>query len=338
MEFTKIKPRFSIPNLTTFTVTTLLLMPNISWAEVEVDIGGWLRAEYGVGERYEDDKGDNDTLGVSKAALSVTANHHNYEAVLVVGMSEMSGDSNANGDVTVKDAFIVWRELGGTDFTLSAGIQPLMFGLKASGYVDDRTLQGSLEFGGAGGFAVSNQAGPAIILEYNAGETLSWSFGAFDTTERKGAVGPVTEDGSTLAKNQFVQFKYDSDGLYGVAGVERRYIGGEVDDSKIIYDIGLGYNADTFDASLEYIHMDRGFVDLLDDEAYVIAEVAYHISKDTSVLLDWSTATESNIDTLRLSYTHQIDKALEFHVAYAIDDIPAGEDSDSLDFRLTYTF
>ena len=145
-----------------------------------------------------------------------------------------------------------------------------------------------------------------------------------------------------LSKNQFIQYKYEHDGLYGVVGFERRYVGGNVDKSKPIYDIGLGYKQEKYDFSLEWIHLDKAFVDTLNDEQYLIAEIAYHSSPSSSLMLGWSSATELDVSTIRLSYTYQIEDDLEFHIAYAVDDGVENDDGDdkvnSLDLRLTYSF
>jgi hypothetical protein len=56
----------------------------VSTDEIDLSIGGFIRADYGNGDHYPDSQG-NDRLGVTKAALAVTSTYQNVKGVFVIG-------------------------------------------------------------------------------------------------------------------------------------------------------------------------------------------------------------------------------------------------------------
>lgn len=319
----------------------LLLGSTASYTQevnLKLDIGGFIRTDYGNGDRYSKSGGE-DTLGVSKAALAVKGKYQNVDSVFVIGTENMTNNTTATGDVTVKDAFLVWKDIAGSKFKLSVGAQPILFGLKPNGYPGDRSLQGSIEYGGAGAFAVSNQAGPSIIAHYDFTPVTNLSFGAFDTDETTST--PKTTDGSTLSQNLFAQIRskdFFIKGLYGAIGYENRYVGATIDSSKPIFDIGLGFKNTLFDLSYEYIALDKNITNTTDDERYHIVELTVNPTKKLSLMLDWANADELNVDTIRAGFVYWINDRFDFHAEYSKDDPDVGNSVDSIDLRLTFSF
>ncbi len=313
----------------------------------DYDLGGWIRADYGNGDRYDPADGE-DTLGISQAALLGTWKYNNLEAVLLLGGTNLTADDNdGDGDFKIKDAFIVWSKIGGTQFRLTAGVQPLFFGLKPNGFPGDRSLQPSLEFGGAGGFAVSQQAGPSILLHYDVNELLTITGGFFDTSsstathfERTG-LGNI--DGSSLDSNYLVQFKLEptsgETGFFLFAGLAGRYIGSNIDSTKPILDLGVGYKGHKFDFSLEAIQLDQAFTDTADDEIYSIAELTLKPSERVSLYFDYGAAEEKNLETLRAGLKYKISSPLTFVAEYSEDELGSNAESiSSADVRLEFSF
>lgn len=308
----------------------------------EWSLNGWIWAEYGAGDRYSDADGE-DSLGISEGALLGTWKYENVQAVLLLGGRNLTGDGS-DGDFGIKDAFIIWDKIGGGALGLSAGVQPLFFGLKPNGFPGDRSLQPSLEFGGAGGFAVSQQAGPSVILHLDAGKRARLSGGAFDTSSTTAAyfaqTGLGSIDGSTIEKNYFVQLEFGSkeSGFYGVLGYEERYVGGAVDSSKPIVDVGLGFKGAALDLSVEVIQLDRTLTLTPDDEVYTIAELTITPNDRLGLLLDYAEAEEAQVETLRAGLTYRLQEPLLFHLEFSEDDFGDGNTVDSVDVRLEFNF
>ena len=310
----------------------------------EYEIGGWIRADYGNGDRYADADGE-DNLGVSQAALLGKWTYENLEAILLLGGTNLTADStDGDGDVGIKDAFIVWREIGGSGLTLSAGAQPLLFGLKPNGFPGDRSLQPSLEYGGAGGFAVAQQAGPSVILSYAAGDRVTLRGGLFDTSSSTAAYFEATGlggiDGSSVSKNYFAQLELqsgDEQGVYFALGYEGRYVGDEIDSTEPILDLGVGFKNKWFDLSVEYVQLDRNITRTLDDEAYGIAELTLMPTDRLQLYFDYAEAEERALETLRAGLRYQISKPLNFKFEYSEDELGNGS-IDGVDVRLELTF
>lgn len=313
----------------------------------ESSIGGWIRAQYGNGDRFPEEDGEDD-LGVQQAALLGKWTYKNLEAILLIGGTNLTSDDNDDdGDIRIRDAFIVWKEIGGSGLRLTAGVQPLFFGLKSNGFPGDRSLQPSIEFGGAGGFAVSQQAGPSVLLHYDVNDVFTISGGFFDTSSSTAAYFEQTGlgdiDGSSLDSNYILQAKLSphrgDTGFYFFAGLEGRYIGDEIDDTKAIVDLGFGYRARRFDISIEAVQLDEEFTRSADDEVYTIAELTLYPSERVSLYFDYAMADEAEIETLRAGLQYKIASPLTFTVEYSDDDLGPGFDSvSSGDVRLEFSF
>ena len=308
----------------------------------ELNFSGWVRADYGTGDRYSEASGE-DQLGVSQAALVANWKYDNVEAVVVLGATNLT-EGGSDGDVGIKDAFVVWHDIFGNNVDLSVGVQPLLFGLKSNGFPNDRSLQGSIEFGGAGGFAVSQQAGPSIIFTAPMGENFNLRAGLFDTSSSTAEyfenTGLGNIDGSSLTDNYFLQFTLGNKtekGFYGVLGFEGRYVGGATNDTQDILDIGFGYNFGQFDISLEHIQLDNQITNTIGDESYTVLETTYTHGNNW-YYIDYSEADEIDVSTLRAGFGHNINKHFSFRVEYSKDDHNLNNnDVDSIDFRLTFS-
>jgi hypothetical protein len=308
-----------------------------------VTFGGFIRADYGAGERYPQARGE-DRLGVSKAALAATVNYDRIKGVFVVGTERLTdGNPDNDGNVDIKDAFIVIGDDGKPGLSWSVGAQALLFGLKPNGYPGDRSLQPSIEYGGAGAFAVSQQAGPSLIGTYKFAAPLSVRFGAFDL-DADNAVGAIpADDGSRLTDNLFVQLRSDdlfATGLYATVGAESLYVGGAVDDTRRIFAAGLGWRQGMFDASVELLRLDSEIVGAPDDEQYLVAELTFLPNEQWTVYADWATASELDADTIRVGAHYELMRHLTFSAEYSKDDFgfSGARNVDSVDVRLTLAY
>lgn len=306
--------------------------------ELDISIGGFIRADYGNGDRYPENQGE-DRLGITRAALAATATYENVKGVFVVGTEVTSeADANTDGNVDIKDAFIVISELGGSPFNLSVGAQPLLFGLKPNGYPADHTIQASVEYGAGGGLAVANQAGPSIIVDANFG-AVNIRGGFFDVDSETSVT--LSDNGSALTDNFFVQ-AYFSDiagsGVYGVAGVETIYVD-EVNDAESITSIGLGWKNDVFDLSAEYITLDETINGTVDEETYTVVEAAFKVTKALNFYFDYSTADVAEFDTIRTGLNYDYNKHTVFTIEYSQDNFElSANDVDSVDLRIAINF
>lgn len=312
-------------------------------AKPSISVDGFIRADYGNGDRYSQARGE-DRLGVSKAALGITATYEDIQGVFVAGTERLTdGNSDNDGNIDIKDAYIVVGAGKETGFSFSAGAQALLFGLKPNGYPGDRSLQPSIEYGGAGAFAVSQQAGPSIIGNYKFSPKLSLRFGAFDLdADNATGIAPPT-DGSELTDNLFVLARGEDliiPGLYAAAGVESIYVGGAINDSQMIFSAGVGYKLGIFGASLEFVQLDGEIVGVTDNEQYVVAEFTVLPNSEWTVYADYSMADELDADTLRVGASYQLRKYLGLSFEYSQDsfDRTGATDVDSVDVRLTFTY
>lgn len=307
-----------------------------------ISFGGFIRGDYGSGDRYPEARGE-DQLGVSKAAFSATAQYEDIKGVFVVGTERLTdGGASNDGDVDIKDAFIVIGADKTQGFTFSIGAQALLFGLKPNGYPGDRSLQPSIEYGGGGGFAVSNQAGPSLIANYQFNPNLSLRFGAFDL-DADNTTNVPPSDGSKLTDNLFVQLRLNelfNSGLYATIGAESLYVGGATNDSKEIAAAGIGFKQGMFDVSVELTQLDETIVGTLDEEQYVVAELTYEPNSQWIIYTDFAQAKELDADTLRIGTHHQYNRYLMFSAEYSNDsfDSSGASDVDSVDFRVTVSF
>jgi len=305
-------------------------------SSIKVTLSGWMRVDYGLGNRFGDANG-RDELGVSKMALKTLAQYENFDFVAVLGSTILSDVPN---DTSFKDLFVVWHEVGDTQAVLSLGAQPILFGLKPNGYPGDRSLVPSIEFGGAGAFAVSNQAGPSARVTYPVAGIGELEAGVFDTAATTSGGGTV--DGSRIYRNYFGQLRVTDvgvKGLNGVAGVEGIYVGGTDDSVEPVVDLGIGYGNEHFDASLEYITLDQNITATTDDETYVVAEFTAFLSQGWSAMADFATADELDAKTMRLGTQFAMNEHVDVNLEFAHDDLSNGlSDVDSGQVRLTFHF
>ena len=318
-----------------------LLSGSLTYAEkLDVNFGGFIRGEVGSGDRYGKAQGE-DTLGVSKAALTASSSFENVDFSLLIGGRKMAHTAGADdGEIDLEEAYVTINNVRDTPFTLSVGIQPLMLGLKPNGYPGDRSIQGSIEYGiPAGGvpqmFAYSNQVEPSLIAVYDFSENVNFSFGIFDTNTSNN----TGTDGSSFFDNLFIQVRADElflPNVYAAAGIEKRYVSA-TDSSETAFDIGFGYRADMFDISYEYISLNNGYVGTVDDETISVLELTLNIFENASLYLDYATASEMDVDTIRFGAIFDISTAFNFQIEYASDDMPT-TDAESIDLRVEYSF
>jgi hypothetical protein len=310
-------------------------------SSVDVVLHGFARVDYGAGERFGDASGD-DQFGISKMALVTETSWNDFTFVGVIGATILADQPV---DTELKDIFVTWRQLGGTRACARFGAEPLLFGLKPAGYPGDRTIVPSLEFGGAGAFAVSNQAGTAFVLDYPLEGVGTLQGGVFDTdATTSGAPGSL--EGSGIYKNYFGQLRLEGlagiEGLYGVVGYEGRYVGqtsagARVDETEPVFDVGLGYRTERFDLSVEYIAMDEMLTETPDTESYLIGELTVFVG-EWSLLADFATAAELEADTLRVGAAKSMNEHVSLQFEFAHDSLDSAEDVDSVHARLAFTF
>lgn len=259
----------------------------------------------------------------------------------------MSDDQN-DGNIDIKDAFIVFKNLGDSQVNISVGAQPLLFGLKPAGYPGDHSLQASIEYGAGGLLQVSNQAGPAIIASADVGD-VNIRGGFFE-------MAPYTvsedEDGASLTDSFFIQAKSDNlaeTGIYAVAGLERLFLN-EDNDGELIITLGAGWKNEQFDVSVEYFSLDDGaayknFFALSDDiatedETYWVIETSLQANEALKLYADYSQATEIEFSTYRLGLNYQYNRYVVFSAEYAKDELDSefDVDADSFDFRVELSY
>ena len=315
-------------NKGTLAATTLLAVCLVSTAnagmnDIDVGVGGFIRFDYGNGDRYALD-GD-DHIGISKVALALSAKKDNVEVVFVLG-SEPNSNTAGTGNVETKDAFLVIHDAApGLNFSL--GAQPFLFGLKPNGYPSDRSIIGSVEYGAGGAAGISGQAGPSAIAQYHIG-SVELRLGIFEGT------GDVA-----ASDNSLLQLRYShpgSGGFYGVVGVE------SLDGDKVST-LGLGFDMGMFDISAEAFMLDQDAVvkaggnAVTDDETYTVLELTYNSSANTSFYVDVSNADVAEIDAVRVGAILKAESGLVYRLEWSSDEIGT-ESVDSVDFRVAFNF
>ena len=309
-------------------------------SDIEIETHGFIRADYGNGDRYPQEDGE-DLFGISRSALITKAKYENITGVFVIGAELLTGSTQNqvnSGDIGIKDAFIVIDKLADGNLSVSVGAQPLLFGLKPNGYPADRSIQGSIEYGATGAFAVSNQAGPSIITDYNLGKSGKLHFALFDSNNAYTNDSGSTA-GSTLTDNFLIQYSIGNllnDRLSLNVGYES--LTGTDNNSNSILTIGAGYKFGQFEISLEHFNIDSNIVGTTSDESYLVAELSYLSANDTLIYLDFSQADQINTDTFRLGGVIPYNKLLSFMIEYSNDSIDTGNDVSSIDFRAIVSF
>ena len=304
----------------------------IEVGEVDITLGGFIRADAGTGDRYSDQYGD-DFIGVSKAALSVNTSYENVEGVFVIGTEiDTSGLPDADGNIDIKDAFVVMNDLPG-NLTFSIGAQPLLFGLKPEGYPGDTSLQSSVEYGAGGAFPVSNQAGPSMIGVFGFSEIIDLRLGVFDQSN----YAPDVDEGSGWGDNLFIELNMESEsGLFASAGYETLYRD-ITEQGEPIWHAGIGYKTSQFQISAEYMKLDAAINRTLKDDNYTIVELQYNISHDWEAYLDWSEADQISVETTRAGARYHWNNHFFFSMEYAKDEL-IDKDIDSFDIRFTFEY
>ncbi len=344
--------------------STLVSAPTFAQelSEVEVTVGGFTRVDYSNGDRYSDRQGE-DQLGISRAALAVTAKHENVTGVFVAGTEVLTNDNETtDGNIDIKDAYLVLEKVGGSPVTFSVGAQPLLYGLKPNGYPFDHSLQESIEYGAQGAFAVANQFGPSLIAYADAGD-FNFRGGFFDLTPYVSEETDPEAEGASLVDSFFFQVKGENvgnTGLYGVLGYEQLFVT-EENDAEQIYSIGLGWKNAAFDISVEYIELENAVVtrnDLIssfletgidaeatgDDENYIVIETSYKPTEDVNLYVDYAEASEVlEATTVRVGIDYWTSKHLKLTAEYAQDDLDNVADGEedsvsSIDFRITLEY
>ena len=341
----------------TFSFTLLsLLVSSAAFADdhkPKVDVSGFIRFDYGAGDRYPEDEGE-DRTGISKAALALTGQQDNIKGVLVVGTEALTTDNPSDdGNVDVKDAFIVIENVEGSALTLSLGAQPLLFGLKPNSYPGDHSLQESIEYGSVqGSVNVAGQANFSVISRFKINDSLSIESGIFDQDSAPGATDSFEDEGSTIIDNAFTQLRVNNlngSGFYGVVGVETVYLEAD-DDNYTIVDLGVGFNNGLFDISAEWISIEEelavaaaqranifGLVN--DDETYFVVESSVKVAPKVSLYADWASADELDVDTIRIGADYFYHPSLKLSAEYSVDDSDIEAlDVDSFDVRVAYSF
>jgi hypothetical protein len=298
---------------------------------VDLAFSGFVRADFGTGDRYPTEYGE-ERFGSSKDLLLLSVTTEDIQAILDFG-GTIFNDGVNNGSAGIKDAFIIIGANNKTGFSWSVGAQPLLFGLHPNGYPGDSSLQANVDYGANGAFAVSQQAGPAIIFNYKFTPDLSVRFGAFDLAESNAANNTEgATNGSKIKDNLFILFRGDNlgdTGVYATVGAERIYVGatggplGEegflVDGSKTIYSAGAGWKNDFLDASVEYIHLDAAIVNTENDERYIRAHVAVTPAPQWTIYADYSNGHEIGVNDYRIGAFWQFRKHLRFTAEYSKD-------------------
>jgi len=315
--------------------------------DVKLNVGGFIWADAGFGDRYE--SSDDDRLGVFKTAVTISPEYKNTRGVLVLGADDIFGeDAGSNGsnsgDFKAQEAFvgIKWDALGGS-LDVTAGKQPILFGLKPNGWVGDRSITFGPEFGGANGTNVSGQVQTAIIAD--------WSFGADSGGSMVSSVGPEgvwvfrfgafdTDGDTSITDNWFGQVRAENllgTGIYGSVGYEQVDVAGS---SESIISVGAGWRWDKLDLSLEYQGIDQNIVSgLADDETQFIAEATYNINQDWSVYVDYAVQDEAETDSIRVGGTWMYNQHVDFTMEYSDDSYDIGAfDGSSIDLRMAFSF
>ncbi len=352
---------------------TALADANVTINDYPVTLGwsGFVRADYGNGDRYSKADGE-DRLGFTKSLLLLSATTEDIQAVLDFGGTGLS-QSQGGSDIGIKDAFIVIGRDKTAGFSFSAGAQPLLFGLKPNGYPSDSSLQANVDYGNSGAFAVSQQAGPSVIGTYRFNPDLSLRFGAFDLAESNTGNATRASNGSKIVNNQFILLRGNNlggTGAYGTVGLERIYVGlpggplgtqgagpvagTPVDKSKAIYSAGIGFKQDIFDVSIEYIGLNSAIVNTRDNERYIRAHGSFIPMADWQLYADVSNGHEIGVTDYRIGATWQFRHHLALTGEYSRDEFRSSNEvytgsgtlygttpppnAQSIDVRLTFTF
>ncbi|OYZ22957.1 MAG: hypothetical protein B7Y39_06815 [Bdellovibrio sp. 28-41-41] len=203
-----------------FLTLVFLLVQNFALGaafDVQSSLFGYMRGTYGNGSRYGQLQGY-DRIGLAQFAVGVAATvQDNYKFVGLFAADVLSDGKGDGASVGIKDTFVEIEKIGASDFGISVGAQPFLFGLKSNGYPGDHTIQPSIEYMKLFGptsdpsaptrdgrsFAVSQQAGPSAKLTYSLNKDQIFVLGVFDTSEN----APAMNRGSAVHENIFFYYK-----------------------------------------------------------------------------------------------------------------------------------
>ncbi len=163
----------------------------------DIDIFGWINAEYGRSSSPEtigDSKGK-DRLGIQQSALGLRVSKDKYKGVIAIGGDNLSNGDGDGSNYAIRDAFIVYDNTEEGNFKFSVGAQPILFGLKPNGFPQDRSIRGSVEYGGAGGFNIGFQGLTSAKFDYYI-SNFEVNAVVFDTNESSG-----NNNGSSIDQN-----------------------------------------------------------------------------------------------------------------------------------------
>ena len=112
-----------------------------------------------------------------------------------------------------------------------------------------------------------------------------------------------------------------------------------MDSSETIVDAGIGFGNEFFDISAEYIKIDQDIIGgIMDDESYLVAELTVTPVENVSLYADYGKADEADIETVRVGVSWDKESWLNFKLEVSQDDIPVGDDPESVDARATLSF
>jgi len=316
-------------------VCGFLLPFAVSNAYASWRISGFARAEYGNGKRYTENS-DEDRLGITKAAVKISTKHKDLRTALVVG-TKGTQDGTTRGDLNVKLAYVELGNIAESGVSVSAGLQPLLFGLKPNGFKGDRSIHAGVEFGAGGRFPVARQAGQAIIAKKEFGG-FSFRGGMFKYNKATSRV--LHESDASITDNYFAQIygkNIFGSGLYGVVGYESIYIDSTT-KNKPIATVGLGWKNDYFDVSAEQTTIDESISNTVGDETYNIVELAVKPLKKARLYADYSEAERAGVKTYRTGVNYNYGDHTVLTLEYSKDRYLAKSDVDSVDVRLAVSF
>lgn len=318
------------------------VMSKSSDSKFKLSVGGFLNANIGFGERYGDAH-ENDMLSLGNGAISVTGRYEKVKGVLLIGGEASSENSPSNdGNIDVKDAYISIEDFVFDGWTVMAGAQPLLVGLKPASYSGERSLSRNIEYGGLGAFNFSRQGGAAITADIPLTKNAKLRVGIFDQKSYFNSANVDGKDavaGSSFSDNYFAQLSLSNigdTGLYGNAVVESRYVGGAVNSSEGIWAAGMGWRNHSFDASLEYVSLDQVFNETADDESYVISKFSFKPSQNSQMYFDYSKAKELDLQAYRMGLSYKYNKLTTMAVEYSRDEFE-GDDTSSVDIRVEFS-
>src|SRR6185436_14323251 len=151
-----------------------------------------------------------------------------------------------------------------------------------------------------------NQAGPSIRAIYPVSDIGQLEAGVFDSSATTAGTPAADLTGSTVWRNYYGQMRFQDfgvKGLSGVVGYEGLYtVDATTGDDSVdpIFDVGVDYRTDLFDASVEWIALDQNIAGTTDDETYWVAELTAFLKGGWTAMADFASADELDATTTRL--------------------------------------